>query len=166
MSETKSCRDRLEVFCAGAGADFGHGGYYSIWPETICVDQFEVLQGHEQPAHIIADLFSQHLFDNLDYIYSSHCLEDAEDTAKVLDLWLGQLRVGGKLVLFLPDQQTYLRHCEATGQDINTAHKHNFFCLEFVRIELSKVPIPHKIIYEAFPVPNNPYSFDLVIERL
>jgi hypothetical protein len=161
MSETNSCRYRLVGYCTGVGVDFGHGGFNSIKPTTMCVDQFEVLQGSEQPAHIVADLFTQH-----DYIYSSHCLEDAEDTAKVLDLWLGQLRRGGYLVLFLPDQQAYLKYCSATGQDVNTAHKHDNFSLEYVKGELAKVPIKHRILHEAFPVEDNFYSFDLVIERL
>ena len=41
----------------------------------------------------------------LDYIFSSHCLEHLPDWVGVLDYWYEQLKVGGLLFLYLPSYQ-------------------------------------------------------------
>jgi predicted SAM-dependent methyltransferase len=47
---------------------------------------------------------------NVDYIFSSHCLEHIVDWVKVMDYWYGTLKVGGVLFLYLPDySQKYWR---------------------------------------------------------
>lgn len=49
-------------------------------------------------------------FDNLDYIFSSHCLEHLYDWVDVLDYWTSKLKTGGVLFLYLPDySQEYWR---------------------------------------------------------
>jgi SAM-dependent methyltransferase len=47
---------------------------------------------------------------NLDYIFSSHCLEHIPDWISVLDYWTSKLKKGGILFLYLPDySQVYWR---------------------------------------------------------
>ena len=47
---------------------------------------------------------------NLDYIFSSHCLEHLQNWVDVLDYWTGKLKSGGVLFLYLPDySQVYWR---------------------------------------------------------
>jgi predicted SAM-dependent methyltransferase len=47
---------------------------------------------------------------NLDYIFSSHCLEHLTDWVSVLDYWKTKLNPGGVLFLYLPDySQVYWR---------------------------------------------------------
>lgn len=47
---------------------------------------------------------------NLDYIFSSHCLEHLYDWVSVLDYWKTKLNPGGVLFLYLPDySQVYWR---------------------------------------------------------
>ena len=47
---------------------------------------------------------------NVDYIYSSHCLEHIQNWVDVLDYWYEMLKPGGVLFLYLPDySQTYWR---------------------------------------------------------
>jgi len=47
---------------------------------------------------------------NLDYIFSSHCLEHITGWVDVLDYWTAKLKKGGTLFLYLPDySQTYWR---------------------------------------------------------
>jgi predicted SAM-dependent methyltransferase len=47
---------------------------------------------------------------NVDYIFSSHCLEHLEDWVSVMDYWYDTLKVGGVLFLYLPDySQIYWR---------------------------------------------------------
>jgi len=49
-------------------------------------------------------------FDNLDYVFSSHCLEHLYDWVDVLDYWTLKLKKGGVLFLYLPDySQEYWR---------------------------------------------------------
>lgn len=48
--------------------------------------------------------------ENLDYIFSSHCLEHLQNWVNVLDYWLSKLKPGGVLFLYLPDySQEYWR---------------------------------------------------------
>jgi predicted SAM-dependent methyltransferase len=49
-------------------------------------------------------------YENLDYIFSSHCLEHVYDWVTVLDYWTSKLKIGGILFLYLPDySQEYWR---------------------------------------------------------
>lgn len=48
--------------------------------------------------------------ENLDYIFSSHCLEHINNWVDVLDYWKSKLKSGGVLFLYLPDySQVYWR---------------------------------------------------------
>ena len=47
---------------------------------------------------------------NVDYIFSSHCLEHISNWVTVMDYWYDTLKVGGVLFLYLPDySQEYWR---------------------------------------------------------
>lgn len=47
---------------------------------------------------------------NVDYIFSSHCLEHIPDWVSVMDYWYEVLKIGGILFLYLPDySQKYWR---------------------------------------------------------
>lgn len=47
---------------------------------------------------------------DLDYIFSSHCLEHVDNWVGVLDYWTSNLKKGGVLFLYLPDySQVYWR---------------------------------------------------------
>jgi len=48
--------------------------------------------------------------NNVDFIFSSHCLEHLENWVDVMDYWYDTLKVGGVLFLYLPDySQEYWR---------------------------------------------------------
>jgi predicted SAM-dependent methyltransferase len=62
------------------------------------------------PASIPIDLSFNNGFhalnlpqDELDYIFSSHCLEHILDWVSVMDYWYENLKTGGILFLYLPD---------------------------------------------------------------
>lgn len=58
---------------------------------------------------------------DVDYIFSSHCLEHIEDWVSTMDYWYDTLRNGGVLFLYLPDySQLYWRPWN------NRKHKHCF----------------------------------------
>ena len=49
-------------------------------------------------------------YKEMDYIFSSHCLEHLNDWTRVLDYWKDNLKEGGVLFLYLPDHsQIYWR---------------------------------------------------------
>lgn len=49
-------------------------------------------------------------YNNLDYVFSSHCLEHLNNWVDVLDYWTTKLKSGGVLFLYLPDySQVYWR---------------------------------------------------------
>jgi SAM-dependent methyltransferase len=49
-------------------------------------------------------------YKDVDYIFSSHCLEHISNWVEVLNYWTSTLKSGGTLFLYLPDySQTYWR---------------------------------------------------------
>ena len=58
---------------------------------------------------------------NVDFIFSSHCLEHIDNWVKAMDYWYNTLKIGGVLFLYLPDySQEYWRPWN------NYKHKHIF----------------------------------------
>jgi len=165
QSETSKCRPRLAPFCTGYGVDLGFGGD-PITPAAIRVDspQPYAATGHA-PVQLGGDATDLHWFRDgvLDYVYSSHLLEDFSDTEKVLREWLRVLKPGGNLVIFCPDEQIYRAHCRETGQIYNENHKHADFSLQKVKTILLRIGVVN-IIHE------NPlvdiYSWELVAQKL
>lgn len=163
-SETSKCRARLAPYCEGYGVDLGFGGD-PIAPHAVRVDtpapytQFGTL-----PVQLGGRAEDLHWFRDgvLDFVYSSHLLEDYADTEAVLREWLRVLRPGGRLVLYCPDEPAYRAHCRTTGQPYNTHHVHDDFSLAFVRRVLDRVG-------GAVVVHENPlvdvYSWELVCEK-
>jgi predicted SAM-dependent methyltransferase len=117
--------------------------------------------GDTHPTHLVLDAFQGLPFedDSLGYVYSSHTLEDAEDTRDVLLEWCRVIRTHGYLVLFLPDQKTYTDCCEREGLSPNQGHKHKDFGVDYVR---ERMPCTMDLVHTEFPVHYNRYSFELV----
>lgn len=165
ISETSKCRASLAPFCQGDGVDVGFGGD-PIVPHAICMDLpqgYAHYDNHVQ--HLHGDARDLHWFrsDSLDWVYSSHVLEDFEDTQAVLDEWLRVVRPGGQIVLYLPDEQAYRAHCHKQGTPPNINHIHDNFSLDYV-----KKCLTHRgdveIIHQRFPV--GIYSFELVLRKI
>ena len=141
ISETSRSRTTLAPFCEGYGVDLGFGGD-PIAPHAIRVDL-------PRPYTAVGDLSVQLGGDAtdlvwfrdgvLDFVYSSHLLEDFDDTERVLREWLRVLRPGGRLVILCPDEQAYRRHCAATGHPYNPHHKHADFSLDFIKRILERI---------------------------
>lgn len=65
--------------------------------------------------------------NNVDFIFSSHCLEHIENWVEVMDYWYEVLKKGGTLFLYLPDySQEYWRPWN------NRKHK-NIFSPEIIK---------------------------------
>ena len=99
----------------------------------------------------------------LDYVYSSHLLEDFDDTKGVLAEWLRVLKPGGRLVVFCPDEQVYREHCKKTGQTYNKEHKHADFSLGKVQALLAELGNTRLVLENPLV---DVYSWDLVVEKI
>jgi SAM-dependent methyltransferase len=163
-SETSKCRASLAPFCVGVGLDVGYGGD-PITPTAICLDLPQAY-GHygRSPQHIQGDARSLHWFADgaLDYVYSSHVLEDFEDTSAVLEEWLRVIRPGGRLVLFLPDEPTYRAVCQRDGKLPNVHHVHPNFGPDYLKQILQR---RDDLTVRALRFPVGEYSFELVVEK-
>ena len=165
QSETSKCRARLAPYCSGYGLDLGFGGD-PITPFAIRMDMpTPYAYAGDYPVQLGGTAENLHWFRDgvLDFIYSSHLLEDYVDTEAILREWLRVLRPGGRLVIFCPDEQVYRKHCAITGQPYNTHHIHADFSLQKVKDHLDHIG-GTKVIYETPLV--DVYSWDLVCEKV
>jgi predicted SAM-dependent methyltransferase len=164
QSETSKCRPRLARYCTGYGVDLGFGGD-PITPAAIRVDSpHPYAETGDAPVQLGGDATLLHWFRDgvLDYVYSSHLLEDFPDTAAVLKEWLRVLKPGGRLIIFCPDEQTYREHCRKTGQTYNENHKHVDFSLQKVKqilLGIDNVKIEHEAPLVDI------YSWELVVQK-
>lgn len=96
-AKTKKLWGDLErAILAGKGIDIGCGAD----PITPTVRRFDVQDGD-------ANQITQHVQDEFDFVYSSHCLEHMRDPRQALADWWKLVRVGGHLVFLVPDEDLY-----------------------------------------------------------
>lgn len=174
--EVDCCRERLAKYCQGVGLDLGFGGAKPIvdtaitmdrpkgdplrakfWPEAPLFDWMTHIEGDIARLPWFAD-------NSLDYVFSSHALEDFEDTAAVVAEWLRVIKPGGYLVIFCPDQKAYEVHCKANGTLPNQSHKHADFGLDYLKNVLLTLGISESQIVHQIPLVDH-YSFDLVVQK-
>lgn len=87
-------------FCTGYGYDIGCNRREWALPGSVPIDL-----GFSDEWH--ADNLPK---SNVDYIYSSHCLEHIPNWIDTMNYWYDTLRVGGVLFLYLPHyDQEYWR---------------------------------------------------------
>ena len=164
-SETSKVRNSLKIFCNGNGIDIGFGGD-PIIQSAITVDLPSPYAKYKNnPLHLRGSGDNLYWFkDNvLDYVYSSHLLEDFENTTQVINEWLRVIKPGGNLVLFLPDEQIYREYNRKLGKKPNHNHIHDNFSLEFIK-NIINLRDDVKIIHEV--AISNIYSFELVLKKI
>jgi SAM-dependent methyltransferase len=132
-SETSRHRERVLPYCQGCGVDLGSGGD-PICPEALSIDlpredaerytatDFGLgaiqWRGNAKRLHWFAD-------GVLDYVYSSHLLEDFPDWREVLLEWGRVLKPGGYLVVSVPEVAAWAASVQA-GQPMNHNHANEF----------------------------------------
>lgn len=88
-----------QELCIGKGVDIGCNKPEWAFPGALLVDPtINKYNALDFP------------YDDLDYIFSSHCLEHLNDWVTVLDYWIGKLKKNGIVFLYLPHyDQEYWR---------------------------------------------------------
>ncbi len=166
MSETDTCRELLAPYCRGLGLDLGFGGS-AITAEAITFDMprpYTNVGGDKQIMRGDCRDLSMFCDESLDFCFSSHLIEDwiYAEAAAIIREWRRVLKVGGLLITNCPDQQRFLKHCAATQQPLNNAHKEEFWGLQTFR---DNVLAPTGPWVEEFCVPEHgAYSF-LTVHR-
>jgi hypothetical protein len=86
--------------CKGVGYDIGYCKEEWKLPGAIGIDSSN---GSQYSADSLPDT-------QVNYIFSSHCLEHVNNWTYTLEYWLTKIKSGGVLFLYLPDySQTYWR---------------------------------------------------------
>lgn len=128
-SETSLIRDSLLRYCVGNGIDVGSGGDPIKRDACVSFDQGgagkapligECVINIYGDARNLRRYFSFHAFD---WLYSSHLLEDFADWQEVLTGWCDSVRLGGCVILAVPDKVLYNA---ITVVGANPNHRHEF----------------------------------------
>jgi SAM-dependent methyltransferase len=152
-SETSKVRHLVLEYCKGYGCDIGFGGD-KIKSDSVGIDFASpyAFTGKD-PVDIACDVMKDPVpvADNtFDYVYTSHLIEDFEDTKQGLREFIRILKSGGNLILVFPDQPSYEKHCERTGQPVNIYHKHKQMGLAFMHARLSEITnIKFETVYQS-----------------
>jgi len=144
------------------GVDLGYGGD-SICPTAINIDlPRPYTRVGTDPQHLSGDCRQLHWFKDgvLDYVYSSHMLEDFQDIPTVLQEWARVLKTEGLLILCLPDEQQYRAHCKANNEQRNTHHVHDNLNLQMIWDMMQGTFFIND--WRAIP----PYSFLIISEKV
>lgn len=141
-SETEKYREFTVPHCyradgqPGCGVDIASQGA-SVVPWAMGFDlpkaEFDYYCGNHPAKGLIqlrghADKLP---FDDgsLDFLYSSHLLEDYLDWLPVLKEWTRVLKPGGKLIILVPDKKLW-NEAIARGQPPNCSHRHESYAGE------------------------------------
>ena len=91
--------------CKGEGFDIGYCKPEWKLPGAIGIDLRKecISETTEIENSNINAIHFPVAYGQVDYIFSSHCLEHLDRWVDVLDYWYSRLKVGGVLFLYLPD---------------------------------------------------------------
>lgn len=137
MSETARYRHLTRPYCyradgePGCGIDLASQGDPVVpwaWQLDLPPDKFAHYNSNNPPAgpiNLYSDAFVRFVEDaSLDFVYSSHLLEDApcEERPAILRLWMAALKPGGVLIILVPERNLWAAAL-AKGQTPNCSHR-------------------------------------------
>jgi SAM-dependent methyltransferase len=130
MTETAKYRTLTTKYCEGCGVDVASQGDPVVpWAMNFDLpdDEFNFYNSNHPPHGPIqlrghADKLP-FCTRSLDFLYSSHLLEDYTDWNPILGEWVRVIKPGGNLVILIPDRELWVAAC-AAGQPPNDAHRH------------------------------------------
>lgn len=129
-SETEKYRKLTVPYCQGSGVDIASQGDAVVpWAMSFDLPEKEFLKyssGHppKGPIHLRGTA-TKLPFDSksLDFVYSSHLLEDFSDWLPLLSEWSRCVKIGGNLVILIPEKDLWDAAIR-NGQPPNNSHKH------------------------------------------
>lgn len=168
----------IEKFLKGHGIDVGCGTN-RLSKDIVSIDQNpDKKYAHADIVHNCHDLnckyftFREYVYtfdsNSLDFIFSSHCLEDFEDIPIVYMNWWRKLKPNGFMILLLPDMENgrYPRCDDPQG---NPSHRTDVG-LGFIKGMLKTLNHSMRILYnivQADTIPHNEScTVDIVIRKL
>ncbi len=127
----EAAKIRFEVlpYVRGLGLDLGCGPR-KVFPHAVGIDA-SIYPGSTLGPNFCGDIADLAAFADgaYDFVFSSHALEDQEDTLGTLREWWRKVKVGGCLILYLPHRDYYPN----VGQPgANPAHKHDFLPADII----------------------------------
>lgn len=163
-SETSKVRHLVLPYCVGFGCDIGFGGDKIKKENCLGIDFKKpyAFTGRDK-VDIACDLMNEKIpvqDNHFDYVYSSHLIEDFDDTTQCLKELIRILKSNGNLILVFPDQQEYEKFCLKTNQNINTHHKHKEMGLEYM---ISKLNLIKKIKLEVLYSNNCSIDYNVIL---
>jgi predicted SAM-dependent methyltransferase len=125
--ETYFRRSLTQPFCKGNGIDIGSQGS-PVNPDSIQIEYDRNRFDVDVPIQWEGDGTKNLPFKNnvLDYVYSSHLLEDYIDWVPILSEWNRVIKCGGYIVIMVPDKNLF-RDRVRNGQPDNPNHKHESY---------------------------------------
>ena len=120
-------------------------------------------------AQLVWDCENLDLFADgkLDFIFSSHCLEDFENIDRVFFNWWRKLRTNGLMLLLLPDMQG--GRYPTVEQGGNPSHRTNtgkLFMVEMLKRLSEREGIKYEVLQQDTIPHNESSSIDFVIRKL
>jgi ubiquinone/menaquinone biosynthesis C-methylase UbiE len=154
QSETAKVRHKVIDWCEGFGCDIGFGGDKIKKENCLGIDYTRPYANTgDDKVDIACDLLKQKIpvaDDYFDYVYSSHLIEDFEDTASILQEFVRIVKQEGKLILVFPDQARYEHFCKETNQLINSHHVHKDMGLNFMKNKFQQLEnVRISFLYES-----------------
>ena len=138
-SETSKHRHLVLEYCKGNGVDLGSSGD-PVVPWAIQVelppDQYRIYNV-TRPVNDTIEWRGSALElpfkdSTLNFVHSSHLLEDFKDWTPVLREWDRVLKPGGHMIIAVPDHGRF-RAAVARGQGDNLSHKHESYVGELAQ---------------------------------
>lgn len=133
-SETYYRLHLTQLYCKGNGIDVGSQGS-PVNINSIQIEYDRLRFSDDVPIHWEGDGTQNLPFkDNvLDYVYSSHLIEDYVDWIPILKEWNRMIKMNGHIVIMVPDHIKF-RECVSKGQADNLNHKHESYPGELTEI--------------------------------
>ncbi len=132
MAETSTRKHLFTPYVQGHGVDLGSSDD-PITPWAVCFDTtYDYRENHRpipnDPVHFRLDATRNLPFRDgvLDFVYSSHLLEDFADWDPILAEWWRVIKPGGYLLLLLPDKARFA-DAVRRGQPGNPHHQHETY---------------------------------------
>lgn len=129
-SETARYRSLTTPYCQGAGVDIASQGDAVVpWAMSFDLPEKEFRkyssgQPPKGPIHLRGHATKLPFDDaSLDWVYSSHLLEDFLNWVPVLSEWCRCVRIGGHIIILIPEKDLW-NQAIRNGQPPNNAHKH------------------------------------------